>query len=83
MVESTQWNVIENLFGLVVCPVPHTLKARIYSTIAAFAVDSDNANKVLSPASILREVQFSISVYTDLDLSESLPNSQYIWANQS
>lgn len=46
MVEHAQWNVIENLFNLVICPIPHTLKAKIYSTLAAFAASPNGAEMV-------------------------------------
>lgn len=46
MVENAQWNVIENLFNLVICPIPHTLKAKIYSTLAAFAASPNGAEMV-------------------------------------
>jgi hypothetical protein len=49
MVENAQWNVIANLFNLVICPIPHTLKAKIYSTLAAFAASPNGAERVLPP----------------------------------
>jgi hypothetical protein len=54
MVENAQWNVIENLFNLVICPIPHTLKAKIYSTLAAFAASPNGAEMVSNRVSLLQ-----------------------------
>lgn len=63
MVESTEWNVVETLFGLLTCPIPHALKAQIFNTIAAFAVDADNANKVRRRSRLcLTAAQFLLSL---------------------
>lgn len=44
--ENAQWHPLESLFGLLVCPVPTSLKAELTLAIAAFARAPELVGKV-------------------------------------
>lgn len=46
MNENPHWHPLESLFGLLVCPVPPSLKAQLTLTIAAFAKSAELVGKI-------------------------------------
>ena len=46
MYENQAWLPVATLFGLIGCPVPQELKAKIFQTLATFALSPDIASSM-------------------------------------
>ena len=46
MYENQSWLPVASLFGLIGCPIPHDLKAKILLTLPAFALSPEIASNM-------------------------------------